>query len=99
MRRHRKILLGVSFTVLLLVLLWLGSNAGPRRQGLSFGLTTVRGHFPEPGAVYADHLIVTWVTNTSLFAATLFAPSAQIELASGTITTDLVRCNTLHFAC
>lgn len=89
MRRRHKILLGVAFIALLLFVWWIASIAGPRRQGLSFGLSTARGHFPEPGLIYADHIVVTWVTNTGRFAATLFAPSAQIERAGGTIVTDL----------
>jgi hypothetical protein len=88
MRRVHRIVLSAGLIALLLLLVWLLFNLGPRRRDLSMGLTTAQGHFPEPGLVYDDQLVVLWVTNTGRLAVTLDEPYSQSEYAAGRLVTD-----------
>jgi hypothetical protein len=89
MLRRKKIAVGVVIVALLLIGIWL-ALPGPRGpSGISVGFTTVRGHFPEPGILYADQIIVLWVTNTGNSTVTLNNPFTQFENPDGRLIMDM----------
>ncbi len=73
---------------LLALAVWLVLHGHPAQRGLSVGYTTARGHFPEPGLAFAEHLVVAWVTNTGGSMVSLDLPSIQEELSTGQFVTD-----------
>ncbi len=89
MRRRIRLLLGAALVALLLCAILLLLHTSSARRGLSVGFTTARGHFPEPGLIYDDHIRITWVTNTGHFTLTLENPRVQYENEQGRLVLDM----------
>ena len=69
----------------MLVAIWLVFHKSGAVRGLSFGLTTARGHFE---GLYADQITVAWVTNYWGSPIDLDMPCARLEYAGGRAVTD-----------
>jgi hypothetical protein len=85
MRLRYKILTNTALIALMLAAMWLAFPKSGAVRGLSFGLTTARGHFE---GLYADQITVAWVTNNWRSAIDLDLPCARMEYAGGRLVTD-----------
>src|SRR5690348_5567595 len=89
MRRRPKIVISAIFVFLVLLGVWIFFSATHGKGDIGVGYTIVRGHFPEPGRIYADRIFVVWVTNTGHSTIGLGLPKYQYLIPDGRVVTDM----------
>jgi hypothetical protein len=84
MKRRRYMILAMAAIVMLLFLaIWLMLPGRLTQSHIAVGFTTASGHFPEPGRVFADEIVVIWVTNTGRCTITLDEPHVLLHCPDG----------------